>query len=854
MRLNSLLLPSVLLALTAAGCSFPTDDFRVGGDAAADTRRPDADVPAPDAVTPPPDAVTPDDVASDQVTPPPDVAPDTAPPPDVVTPPPDGGGCATECTGGRVCCEGTCVDAQTSNAHCGRCGAVCDPPNGAPACVAGACGVMGCDTGFGNCDMNAMNGCESTLASDPMNCGGCATRCPAPQNAAAACNAGRCGFACNPGFADCNMNAADGCEEDLRVSTRACGACGTACAGPAGTTSTCVAGECETQCAPGSADCDMNPANGCEVNTGTSLAHCGGCGLLCAVANGTPVCASAICQRASCNAGFGDCDGNLANGCETVTATSNAHCGGCGRACPAGQACRAGACSATCAPAPLMMCGAACVDTSTSAANCGSCGRVCTYPNAAADCRASNCVQGACVAGFADCAPATPGCETNVNADPNNCGGCGVACGRANGTPACSAGACGITCNAGFTNCDGDPSDGCETATGTDVRNCGMCGRTCSFPNAGATCAGGTCALGACQRDTGNCDGNAANGCETSLTDTESHCGACGAACLRGQFCVNSRCTSCAPPNVMCGVRCSNTQTDASNCGACGRACLSGQVCTLGRCTYPSPPNDSCASATDINLASGSRVTLSATTLGAAHSVNSPCDAAGGGDVFFRFVLTRREFVYADTFGATWDTKLFFMSSGSCTTPLASQVSSDLVCDDNLGASCASGGSASQVYTVLPAGTYYLVLSSGTSSGATSIRFEHLPVGSGSLVFLPRGTSLTRSGVTSGTTGGMSQSCGGAGPELAYWWVTCPEQAAGTLNATTCLRASWNTVLAVANGSGVGNVCVNDTCGLQSTVSTTIPAGSGLHLLMVDGFNNGTDPPSGSYSLLYTRP
>jgi hypothetical protein len=37
-------------------------------------------------------------------------------------------------------------------------------------------------------------------------------------------------------------------------------------------------------------------------------------------------------------------------------------------------------------------------------------------------------------------------------------------------------------------------------------------------------------------------------------------------------------------------------------------------------------------------------------------------------------------------------------------------------------------------------------------------------------------------------------------------------------------------------------------------VSTTIPAGSGLHLLMIDGFNNGTDPPSGSYSILYTRP
>jgi hypothetical protein len=851
MRLHSLLLPSLLLAVTAAGCSFPTEDFRVGADAARDTGLPDRVVP-PDMVTPPPDVVTPpDDVAPDMVTPPPDMV---TPPPDMVTPPPDGG-CATnaDCMGGRVCCEGMCVDAQTSNAHCGRCGAVCDPPNGDPMCMGGTCGVARCDMGFGNCDMNAANGCESTLASDPMNCGGCATRCAAPQNAAASCNAGRCAFACNPGFADCNMNPADGCEEDLRSSPRACGGCGMACAGPAGTTSTCVAGSCETQCAAGSADCDLNPANGCEVNTRTSLQHCGTCGLTCAVTNGTPVCASGTCQRASCNSGFGDCDGNLANGCETATDTSTAHCGGCGRACPSGQACRAGACQTTCAPAPLMTCSGACVDTSTSAAHCGSCGRACTFPNAAGECRGGTCAQGACTAGFADCVVAMAGCETNVNTDPNHCGGCGVACGRANGTPTCTAGACGITCNAGFTNCDNDPSDGCETATGTDVRNCGTCGRACSFANAAATCVSGACTLGTCQRDYGNCDGNAANGCETTLLDTEAHCGTCGNMCTRGQFCVAGRCTTCLSPGVICGLRCVNPQTDAANCGACGRACGAGQVCALGRCTFPVPANDTCSAATDINLASGPRVTLSATTLGATHNVNSPCDAAGGGDVFFRFVLTRKEFVYADTFGATWDTKLFFVNS-TCNTPLTSQVTSDLVCDDNLGASCTTGGSASQVYTVLNPGTYYLVLSSGTSSGATSIRFEHLPVGSGPLSFLSRGSSLVRVGSTSGTTGGMSQSCGGAGPEAGYWWVTCPEQTAGTLNATTCLRASWNTVLSVTNGSGVGNVCVNDTCGLQSSVSTTIPAGSGLHLLMIDGFNNGTDPPSGSYSILYTRP
>ncbi|MFO0606795.1 MAG: hypothetical protein U0324_26725 [Polyangiales bacterium] len=852
MRLRPLLLLSLLAAFTGAGCSFPTDDFRLGGDAAADVRR-DA---APDTTAPPdatPDA-TPD--AAPDAPPPPDAAPD-APPPDVAPdapPPTDGGGCnsATECSGARQCCQGACVDTATSTAHCGRCGAVCDPPNGDPACAAGACGVARCDMGFGNCDTNAANGCESTLATDPMNCGGCGTRCNAPPNAAASCAGGRCAFACNPGFADCNLNPADGCEEDLRTSPRACGACGSACTGGAGTTSTCVMGSCESQCTAGSADCDMDPSNGCEVNTRTSLANCGGCGLACSFPNAGATCASGVCTRAACNAGFGDCDGNAANGCESDVASSTANCGSCGRACPAGQACRAGACLSTCTPAPLMQCGAACVDTSASVANCGSCGRVCSFPNATAECRTGTCALAACTPGFGDC-NASAGCETNLNTDVNNCGGCGVACGRTNGTPTCAAGVCGVTCNPGFSNCDGDPTDGCETATGTDVRNCGTCGRTCSLPNASATCAAGNCAVGTCTRGYANCDMNAATGCEVSLLDDESNCGACGSACLRGNFCVNGACTPCAPPRVMCSLRCVDTQTDTANCGACGRACGAGQQCAAGRCFYPAPANDLCAGATDINLAAGPRVTLSATTLGATHNVNSPCDAVGGGDVFFRFVLTRRELVYADTFGATWDTKLFFTNS-TCTTPLTTQVTGDLVCDDNLGAACTTGGTASQVYTILAPGTYFLVLSSGASSGATAIRFEHIPVGTGATISLPRGAALTRAGATSGTTGSISQSCGGAGPELTYWWVTCPEQAAGTFSASTCARATWNTLLSVVNGSGTGNVCVNDSCGIQSSVVTTIPAGSGAHVLMIDGYNNGTDAVSGSYSLLYTRP
>ncbi|MFO0560348.1 MAG: hypothetical protein U0269_20190 [Polyangiales bacterium] len=88
----------------------------------------------------------------------------------------------------------------------------------------------------------------------------------------------------------------------------------------------------------------MSAANGCEVNTGSSAANCGACGMVCASgANATATCASGVC-RLTCNAGFANCDSNVANGCEVNTNTSAVHCGMCGRACAAGATCTAGTC------------------------------------------------------------------------------------------------------------------------------------------------------------------------------------------------------------------------------------------------------------------------------------------------------------------------------------------------------------------------------------------------------------------------------------------------------------------------------------------------------------------------------
>jgi hypothetical protein len=95
----------------------------------------------------------------------------------------------------------------------------------------------------------------------------------------------------------------------------------------------------------------------------------------------------------------------------------------------------------------------------------------------------------------------------------------------------CSNGDCdnytvtGHRCNAGFGNCDGDWSNGCEVNLNTDPNNCGSCGNSCG---ANAYCTGGTCH---CNAGFGNCDGDWSNGCEVNLNTDPNNCGACGNVC-----------------------------------------------------------------------------------------------------------------------------------------------------------------------------------------------------------------------------------------------------------------------------------------------------------------------------------
>lgn len=144
-------------------------------------------------------------------------------------------GCEAECSPGatRINGEGcTCTCATDGTWQCPAagtaCGTACDEGtmkpagdgcntcqcfHGSWACTLVACAApIECDAGLGDCDGDPMNFCETKLAYDPLNCGGCGIVCDFPGGTGT-CTDGKCSLtACSSGWADCNLDASDGCE------------------------------------------------------------------------------------------------------------------------------------------------------------------------------------------------------------------------------------------------------------------------------------------------------------------------------------------------------------------------------------------------------------------------------------------------------------------------------------------------------------------------------------------------------------------------------------------------------------------------------------------------------------------
>jgi hypothetical protein len=149
---------------------------------------------------------------------------------------------------------------------------------------------VACKSGYGNCDGNVQNGCESALTTQ-TNCGKCAVAC-----AKASCAGGICSNkTCPSGYANCSGNG-ETCEATLNTSGN-CVLCGQSCALERAS-ATCWYGTCEVDvCDTGYEDCDGQAYNGCEAHLSDDVNNCGVCGNRCApVAVGAALCSSGICQ------------------------------------------------------------------------------------------------------------------------------------------------------------------------------------------------------------------------------------------------------------------------------------------------------------------------------------------------------------------------------------------------------------------------------------------------------------------------------------------------------------------------------------------------------------------------------
>ena len=212
------------------------------------------------------------------------------------------------------------------------------------------------------------------------------------------------------------------------------------------------------------------------------------------------------------------CAGTSCSGFCTSTSSDPSNCGACGTACATGAPCTGGtcgvACNTNCAPGSpcttasqcaSLVCTAGFCSTATcsdgvkngneTGIDCG--GGTCpTCPNGQGCGTNSDCTSGVCSGGV--CQAACPAGQTlcgsmckNLQTDVNNCGSCGFVCSQQNATEACVSGACNVvSCSPGYSNCDNNPSNGCEINTQSDNNNCGSCGVVCTV---GHNCVSGSC-------------------------------------------------------------------------------------------------------------------------------------------------------------------------------------------------------------------------------------------------------------------------------------------------------------------------------------------------------------------------
>lgn len=141
--------------------------------------------------------------------------------------------------------------------------------------------------------------------------------------------------------------------------------------------------------------------------------------------------------------------------------------------------CDGGECTTSC-PDGQTPCEGQCVDLLSDPLHCNACGDPCGD--------GEQCVDGACTPSCAEPLIACDDACVDPQNDPNYCGDCVTSCSGEGAVGVCLDGGCDLLCLDNRANCDGDYDTGCETDITADNDNCGGCGVTCD-----ATCTPGGC-------------------------------------------------------------------------------------------------------------------------------------------------------------------------------------------------------------------------------------------------------------------------------------------------------------------------------------------------------------------------
>jgi hypothetical protein len=183
-------------------------------------------------------------------------------------------------------------------------GCAINPPNTYFGCNQGKCGALKCSKPAADCNSDlgkkcSSDGCEVASIVDNDNCGACGNKCTGGKQCVDEGNGPECAIPCARfGMTNCPQ----GCFDLLNDPT-SCGACNAPCRPPGKNQKrACEKGVCVYDCEPGFADCNGDPADGCETNLNIHPANCGACGNSCDLVAGQP-CVEGQCLTVACEAG-----------------------------------------------------------------------------------------------------------------------------------------------------------------------------------------------------------------------------------------------------------------------------------------------------------------------------------------------------------------------------------------------------------------------------------------------------------------------------------------------------------------------------------------------------------------------